>query len=569
MRSSKKMMAIAAFAVFFMGTFILRAEAAPAPATGAKVGEAVDSSVASVAGPDAALPYAPMPESSMVAAMPYSGGRDIGVPRFELFLGYSYLRAVPTFAAGNRMVWLNGGSASLAFNFNRYLGLVGDFGAYTNSQMKFTGAYTSTVDVNNANVAAFTYLFGPRLSFRKSDRITPFVQALFGAVHANQVVLTNCTFNCTLLPVEDAFAMTAGGGLDLRVHRHLAIRIVQAEYLMTRFTNYTTGKAGTQNDMRLSTGLVFRFGGNPHVAEMPPVTYSCFVNPATVFPGDPIAVSGTAINLDPAKTAVYTWSVDGGTVTGTSDTASIDTKDAAPGAYTLKGHVSEGDKPGENADCTTPYVVKALEPPTVSCTADPSTVISGGTSTITAIGVSPQNRPLTYSYSSTSGSVSGTGSTATLATVGAPAGVITVTCNVADDKGQTASSTTSVTSAAPVAAPRPLTIDLCSVHFDRDARRPSRVNNEAKACLDEVAMNLQSHPDAHLAVVGNAVGSEKDSQKLAAERAVNTKAYLVGEKGIDSSRILVYTGSKDEKVASITLIPADATFDAAGDTPVQ
>ena len=29
--------------------------------------------------------------------------------------------------------------------------------------------------------------------------------------------------------------MTAGGGLDLRVRRHFAIRIIQAEYLMTRF----------------------------------------------------------------------------------------------------------------------------------------------------------------------------------------------------------------------------------------------------------------------------------------------------------------------------------------------
>jgi hypothetical protein len=50
---------------------------------------------------------------------------------------------------------------------------------------------------------------------------------------------------------------------------------------------------------------------------------------------------------------------------------------------------------------------------------------------------------------------------------------------------------------------------------------------------------------------------------------VNTKAYLVGEKGIDSSRIAVYTGAQNGKVVSIVLIPADATFDATGDTPVQ
>jgi opacity protein-like surface antigen/outer membrane protein OmpA-like peptidoglycan-associated protein len=504
----------------------------------------------------------------MAAASPYSAGPNLGVPRVELFAGYSYLRAVPT-QTDNRLMWMNGGSASIAFNMNRYLGLVADFGAYTNSKMQFTGAYTSTVDVDNSNVAALSYLFGPRLSYRKFDRITPFAQVLFGGVHANKVVLKDCTFSCTLLPSESTFALTAGGGLDFRVHHHIAIRIIQAEYLMTRFSSYTTGSTGTQNDIRLSSGIVFRFGGNPHVAPLPPVTYSCFVNPASVFPGATIAVSGTAINLDPAKTAVYTWSADGGTVSGTSSTASIDTTNAAPGAYTLKGHVSEGDKAGESADCSSPYVVKAFEPPTVSCTANPSVVISGGASTITAIGVSPQNRPLTYSFNSNVGSVSGTGSTATLTTTGAPTGVITVTCNVVDDKAQTASSTTSVTVEAPVVAPKPTTSDLCPAHFDRDLRRPARVDNEAKACLDEVALTLQRSSDANLAIVGNADSNEKNSQKLAAERAVNTKAYLVGEKGIDSTRIRVYTGSQNGKIVSITLIPADATFDATGDTPVE
>jgi outer membrane protein OmpA-like peptidoglycan-associated protein len=95
------------------------------------------------------------------------------------------------------------------------------------------------------------------------------------------------------------------------------------------------------------------------------------------------------------------------------------------------------------------------------------------------------------------------------------------------------------------------------------------VDNEAKACLDEVAMSLQRNTNATLAIVGNAVGDEKDGHKRATERAVNTKAYLVGEKGIDSSRIAVYTGAQNGKVVSIVLIPADATFDATGDTPVQ
>jgi outer membrane protein OmpA-like peptidoglycan-associated protein len=92
---------------------------------------------------------------------------------------------------------------------------------------------------------------------------------------------------------------------------------------------------------------------------------------------------------------------------------------------------------------------------------------------------------------------------------------------------------------------------------------------EAKACLDEVALTLQRSADANLALVGNADGDEKNGQKLATERAVNTKTYLVGEKGIESSRIRVYTGSQKGTIVSITLIPADASFDATGDTLVE
>ena len=133
MRSRLRMIAIAAFAIFLMPVFLLHAGEAAAQTS---------------------------------TASPYASGQYIGTPRAELFLGYSYLRAVPAPAAGNRLMWMNGGSTSLALNFNRYLGIVGDFGAYTNSQMRFQGGYAGTVDVDNENVGAFSYLFGPRISFR-------------------------------------------------------------------------------------------------------------------------------------------------------------------------------------------------------------------------------------------------------------------------------------------------------------------------------------------------------------------------------------------------------------------
>ena len=189
----------------------------------------------------------------------------------------------------------------------------------------------------------------------------------------------------------------------------------------------------------LSSGLLMHFG---HIIPPPPVQYSCSVTAptGTVYPGDQVTITGTATNINPKKTAAYSWTGDQGVVaTSTTNTVTIDTKALNPGTYTVKGHVEEGKKPGQFADCSATVTVTQFQPPTVGCSANPSTVNPGDPSTITANGVSPQNRPLTYSYSATAGSISGNTSTATLTTTGVAPGTITVTCNVVDDKGQTAS----------------------------------------------------------------------------------------------------------------------------------
>ena len=295
----------------------------------------------------------------------------------------------------------------------------------------------------------------------------------------------------------------------------------------------------------------------------PPVMYSCTASPSPAFPGDPVTVTGTATNLNPKKTATYSWTGNEGVkVTGDNTTGAVDTSGLAPGNYTVTGHVSEGQKAGQFADCTANFTIKQYDPPTLSCSANPTTVAPGGTATITAQGVSPQNRPLTYTFSASAGQISGSGNTATLSTTGAPAGSITVTGTVQDDKGQTATCTASVNVEAPPPPPKPVTKTLCSINFDRDKKRPARVDNEAKACLDDVALNLQQQTDATAVVVGEAASDEKKADTLAAQRAVNTKDYLVKEKGIDPSRISVRTGTQGNKEAENYLVPAGATFDS-------
>jgi outer membrane protein OmpA-like peptidoglycan-associated protein len=553
MKLIAKILAAAATAALLIPAFNLLAEtAATQPASG---------------DPAIALASAPMPADSTPTAKPYSGRTNFGTPKVELFLGYSYLQAVPKLADGNRLVWLNGGSTSIAFNFNRYLGVVGDFGGFADTQLRLNGAASPAI-VPNSSGSVYSYLFGPRLSFRGHERITPFAQVLFGDMHAGAVTLSSgCTgAGCTPLPAENTFAMTAGGGLDIGIHRHFAIRLVQAEYLMTRFNNLTTGTAATQNDMRLSSGVVFRFDGD--TAPPPPLTLACSPSPASVFPGDPVTVTATADGLDPKMNVIY--SLTGPGVTATGATATVSTGTLAPNSYTVNCGVKEGKpgkeglKPWESATATAVFTVKPFEPPTISCTASPSDINPGDTSTVTASGVSPQNRPLTYSYSSTAGSISGSGATAAFSSAGAPSGAVEITCTVTDDKSQTATANASVTIATPPPPPPPAEqvrlearLALHSVFFPTAQPRAEHPEGglvaSQQGTLTTLATDFKSYltfkPDAHLTLSGHADvrGSVEYNQALSERRVARTKQFLV-EQGVPEASIETRGLGKDQEL---------------------
>jgi len=161
-------------------------------------------------------------------------------PKVDVFAGYSYLQANPG-VSGVDSFHLQGGSASAAYNFNNWLSGVADFGGYNNGNIHNSGASGTLT----------TYLFGPRVSYRHLGRFTPFGQVLFGAAHANSSVFG--TTNS-----ENSFATSVGGGVDYRLFHHLAIRPFQVDYLLTRFGVGTSGTQ-SQNNLRVSTGIVFRF----------------------------------------------------------------------------------------------------------------------------------------------------------------------------------------------------------------------------------------------------------------------------------------------------------------------
>jgi len=497
--------------------------------------------------------------------------------RVDVFAGYSYFGVHSeiqpsglTFSSVNI-----GAMGSVAYYFNR----------------NFGGEVAVMAGPPGQNDGFFGYYAGPIFRLPMQN-YTLFAHGLAGGVDGVGVNYPGYYSPASLgyNPYQWGVGLVAGGGMDYDLpffNHRLGLRLFEADY---RYIHLNWGPGESDIDKlggranlsgaELSSGLLFHFGS---IVPPPPVTYACAVTAptGTVYPGDPVTITGTATNLRPKKDVHYTWTSDSGAVAGDSNVASIDTKTLAAGTYTVKGHVEQGPKPGMFADCTVPFTVTAFQPPTISCSANPSTLNAGDPSTITAAGVSPQNRPLTYSYSATAGSISGNTGSATLSTTGAaPGTTITVTCNVVDDKGQTASAQTTVTLNAPPPPPAPVTQALCTITFDKDKARPTRVDNEAKACLDDIALTAQRDTTAKLAIVGNSApvpvrGKMKEEKaaawanKQAAERAVNEKAYLVTEKGLDASSISVYTGTAGTNSAATTLIPAGATLDQTGLTPVD
>ena len=523
--------------------------------------------------------------------------------RADIFLGYSYLAPHGNIQGAPYKDVNVGAIGSGAYFFNKYLG--GEVSLASHPDGPGDGFTT----INGGPIVRFPL-----------EGMTPFLHGLVGTTRIGGPNYVG-TYSDGVGPVNFVnpyrwgTSLTAGGGLDYNLpffHHHLGLRLFQVDYQYMHVsfgpgtgntdpnasaTGTGTGSGtaaafrggvrplsstsdpnaiGTEilggranlNAVQLSTGILWHMGS---IVPPPPVTYTCSASPTEVYPGDPVTVTCNAQNLNPKKTPTYTWTSTGGKVSGTSSTGNVDTSNLAPGTYTVTGHVTEGNKAGQSADGNATFTVKQFEPPTISCSANPTTVNPGESATITAQGVSPQNRPLTYSYSASSGQVSGSNGTATLTTTGVAPGAITVTCNVADDKGQTASSTTTVTVNAPPPPPAPKVETLCSINFGRDKRRPERVDNEAKACLDDVALNLQRNADAKAVLVGSSAPNERHAAKAAAQRAVNTKSYLVNEKGIDPSRIDVRTGNAGSVEVQNYLVPAGANFDndVPGTSPVS
>ena len=142
----------------------------------------------------------------------------------------------------------NGGSGYFVYNLNPVIGLVADFGGYRNGSLH--GSFDSDT--------TFTYLFGPRFSWRRWSRVTPYTQFLFGGARISAALVD--PDGSVRSSDQNSFALAAGGGIDVALTHHIAATPIQVEYLMTQATDFAGATGNVQNGLRYSAGLVFRFG---------------------------------------------------------------------------------------------------------------------------------------------------------------------------------------------------------------------------------------------------------------------------------------------------------------------
>jgi outer membrane protein OmpA-like peptidoglycan-associated protein len=471
-------------------------------------------------------------------------------PRVEWFLGYSFWRAMPSF--NNRMGYLHGGSTSVAYNFNRYVGLVADFGGYDNSRVTlFTPTASETF---HSNGSAYTYLFGPRFSFRY-ERFTPFFHALYGGAHASSVTISGCTGApiCTPLGSDNAFATMLGAGLDIKISRHIALRLFQGDFLITHFRNpfSSTGERGWQNNGRFSTGVVFRFGGSPPPPPPPPLTATCSADKEMVYAGsgDLVVIVAQAGNAG-QNPVNYSWSASEGAVDGTGPEARWNSSDRPPGTYKIKVRLDNGRNGAAACSVNVRVEPRPNRPPTMSCSADRKAVTVGDAVEITAIASDPDNDPLSFSWHASGGRIEGSGSSVRFNTADLPPGPYTITGHVDDGRGGTADCTVSadVQVAQPPAEVKQLETRLAlhSIYFA--TARPTVANptgglvesqqNILLSLASDFNRYLTYRPQAHLILEGHADrrGSIDYNQTLTERRVARAKSFLV-EHGVPDGSI--------------------------------
>jgi len=186
-------------------------------------------------------------------------------PKVETSPAFMYIRTPVSFSGSGVNVSASfncaGGGGTLAYNFTSALGFAADLGG-----CKYFGQTVPAPISENVDGSGFTFLFGPRLTLRNKGPFQPFAEVNFGGMR----ISLQCTDTsvCPGQPTysKTAFALTVGGGFDVKLNKKFALRPIQAEYLYTRFGNDCSLTVcsfnNNQNSFRLKSGIVIAWGGS-------------------------------------------------------------------------------------------------------------------------------------------------------------------------------------------------------------------------------------------------------------------------------------------------------------------
>jgi hypothetical protein len=170
--------------------------------------------------------------------------------KVEVFGGYQYLRL--NNVGGNNSgidVNANGWDTSLTGYFNKFIGVTGDFsGSYATFNVPNGDGTTSSISGH-----FYSYTGGPVVAFREG-KVNPFVHVLVGGAHAGFSPCTNCG--------QNGFTTLFGGGVDLKVNKAIAVRLIQADWVYYHFGSGPAnngGSYGESDNVRIATGVVIRF----------------------------------------------------------------------------------------------------------------------------------------------------------------------------------------------------------------------------------------------------------------------------------------------------------------------
>jgi hypothetical protein len=347
--------------------------------------------------------------------------------------------------------------------------------------------------------------------------------------------------------------MTAGGGLDIRLSRHITFRPIGIDYYLTRLQNLRTQGDDNQNNLRYSAGLTFWFGGEKPAKPAPQAhrqaqktcpdgtvvdadatcpklnfSMSLTATPAEVCPGETVRLVPSYSGVSPTQLSHSSWFVNGQPVSQTGS-YEFNSEGRAPGTYTVK--VTTGGDAFNPGSAETTVTVREYQPPTGTVQANPAKISAGDKSSLSSQFQGQCGGPIqAATYEASEGAIQGdqfdssniqwdTSSSAEQRKT------VTITAKAADNRSTGTATTTIDVVRGAVAMP----VRLPDLLFPANN---SRVNNCAKRILlEQLRAYYERDSSGTVALVGHSSADETRSG-LAEQRALNAAAVITAGTGV-------------------------------------